>query len=188
MNEETTIFTIGHSNHSIEKFLKLIQMHSIETLADVRSRPTSRWFPHFRQKALADRLYAENLEYIYLGEQLGGHPSAEEMYDGDDHVVYERLMALPGFRSGIRKVDELARQTRLVLMCSEGQPVDCHRHPLLARVLLEREFKVQHILQDGTLNDATDLFDQAPSLQLPLMEPPGEDLSWKSPKRIKRRK
>ena len=97
-------------------------------------------------------------------------------------------MALPGFRSGIRKVDELARQTRLVLMCSEGQPVDCHRHPLLARVLLEREFKVQHILQDGTLNDATDLFDQAPSLQLPLMEPPGEDLSWKSPKRIKRRK
>jgi len=31
------LFTIGHSNHTIEDFISLLQQHSVTALADVRS-------------------------------------------------------------------------------------------------------------------------------------------------------
>ncbi len=186
MNEPTTtIYTIGHSNHPIEEFLRLLHLHSVQTLADVRSRPTSRFHPQFRQKALKDSLVNSGIEYIYLGNELGGHPSAENMYDQNGHVIYERIATTSVFRRGIQHVGELAESTRLALMCAEGEPNECHRHPLLARVLLEQDICIQHICRDGRLKNAASMFESATNLQIPLVEPPGEDLSWKSPKRIR---
>ena len=181
---EYTIYTIGHSNHPTEKFLGLLGLHSIQTVADVRSHPRSR-YSQFRQKALEALLCKEGIEYLYLGQELGGHPDSDEMYDKRGRVIYERLAATSAFRSGIRHVGELTAKTRLVLMCTEWDPAKCHRHPLLARVLLERDFEVLHILRDGSLREASAMFDQPVDPQIPLIEPPGEDRSWQSPKRIR---
>lgn len=180
------VFTIGHSNHPIEKFLELLRLYSVETVADVRSRPVSRYFPHFRQQALKNALAQTDIEYVYFGNELGGKPASDEMYDPQGHVIYERLAATPAFRSGIQRVENLLTTTRLALMCTEADPAECHRHPLIATYLVERNIQVQHILRDGTVRDAAMMFDQAPSLQMPLLEPPGEDRSWRSPKRIRR--
>ncbi len=46
------IFTIGHSNHNLERFLGLLEGFEIETLVDIRSNPYSRFSPHFNQPAL----------------------------------------------------------------------------------------------------------------------------------------
>ena len=181
---ETTVYTIGHSNHSREGFLNLLEYYHVETLADIRSRPVSR-FPHFRQDALRAFLSGADIEYLYLGEELGGQPPEDEYYDSKGHVVYERLTGKSGFRRGILKIVGLAPKTRLALMCTEGDPSQCHRHPMVARALLERDLVVQHICRDGSLVEAASLFGNEIDQQLPFLEPTGEDLSWRSPKRIR---
>ena len=50
------IFTVGHSNHSLERFLQLLAGARITAIADVRSRPHSRWSPQFNKMRLAPRL------------------------------------------------------------------------------------------------------------------------------------
>lgn len=180
------IFTIGHSSHPIDTFISLLQRYDIQTLADVRSKPRSRW-PHFSQNRLREALSQHASDYVYFGDELGGHPDVEELYDSEDHVVYERIASDRGFRRGIRRLVELAVETHLVIMCAEGKPEDCHRHPLLGRSLTERDVRVVHILRDGSTIDAQKVA-ESHSPQLSLFETPGEDLTWKSPKRIPRRK
>ena len=182
----TTIYTIGHSNHGIKEFMALLRLHDIKTVVDVRTIPFSRYTPHFNQGALKNSLWEAAIQYLYLGAELGGHPNPAEFYDKNDRVIYERIAAKKEFRRGIKKVIQLAEKTRLALMCTEEPPAKCHRHPLLAHVLLERNLLVDHIRGDGTLQNAKSLTAQLPNPQLPLFELAGEDLSWRSPKRIRR--
>src|SRR5438876_269392 len=58
-----TIFSIGHSNRSIQAFIKLLQQHNIEILIDVRSSPYSRYVPHFNSTALASAIEQSERKY-----------------------------------------------------------------------------------------------------------------------------
>ena len=179
-----TVFTVGHSNHSASNFVALLVKHDIERVVDVRSRPTSR-FHHFKREPLTEYLHGVGIDYLYLGDQLGGHPDSADFYV-DGRVAYERMAALQGFRRGIGRVADESEQCRLVLMCAEEDPAKCHRHPLLALALLERGAQVLHLRRDGSVQDARAMANQIDP-QLPLFELVGEDLTWRSPKRIRRR-
>jgi len=180
-----TIYTIGHSNHPLDRFLSNLSAYNVRTVVDVRTRPTSR-FPHFRQRALKEALSQTGIEYLFYGEELGGHPKNKEFYDASNHVIYERVAATPSFRRGIKNLITLSSNTTAALLCAEGDPAKCHRHPLISRYLLERGLEVLHIKVDGTVEDAKSMFSQPTDSQIPLFEPPGEDLTWRSPKRIDR--
>ena len=184
-NKPVTIYTIGHSNHSIDEFLAILRRHDVQTVADVRSTPFSRRNPQFNQESLNTSLQKSRIEYVYMGKELGGHPESSDLYDQHGHVIYERVAKSSEFRRGMRRAAELADTTKLALMCAEGDPAKCHRHPLLARFLLERAVRVLHIRRDGVIEDAEPMLGQPPNSQLPLFEPPGEDLTWRSPKRIR---
>ena len=179
-----TVYTIGHSNQSLDEFVALLMKQSITLLIDVRSKPRSR-FPHFNRKALEKRLPDHHIKYLYLGDHLGGHPQSDDLYV-DGRVIYERIAILPGFRRQLKRVVEESDQHCLVLMCVEENPIECHRHPLLATALMQRRVQVLHLRRDGSAEDA-ELMTEQLSLQIPLLEPEGEDLTWKSPKRIRRR-
>lgn len=180
------IFTIGHSNHHYQDFIRLLRPHGIQTLVDVRTNPRSR-FPHFKRAFLENALPKDQIDYLFLGDELGGHPNAEDQYDSEGHALYERLSKTKEFERGIKKLLDIYTETQLVLMFTEWSPLTCHRHPFLSRVLLERSVRVVHLHRDGSSQDASDLFAKnsfAPP-QLPLMELPGEDLTWRSPKKIR---
>ena len=179
-----TVFTIGHSNQPAAAFITLVANRSIEVVVDVRSKPYSR-FHHFNREPLAERLRSVGIDYLHLGDQLGGHPDPHEFYVGG-RVAYERVAAQPGFRRGIGQVVDESAEHCVVLMCTEEDPAMCHRHPLLARMLVERGIEVLHLRRDGSVQDATTMANQT-SPQLALFEPDGEDLTWRSPKRIRRR-
>lgn len=178
------VLTIGHSNQPAPDFIALLTKHNISLVVDVRSRPRSR-FGHFNRNPLCNRLLSLGLEYLYLGDELGGHPDQEDLY-ADGRVAYERVVLLPEFRRGIKRVIRESQLHRLVLMCVEEDPLECHRHPLLALVLLQRGVHVLHIRRDGSVQDAKALMQQT-GRQMPLVEPVGEDFTWRSPKRIRRR-
>lgn len=151
------MFTIGHSNQPADEFLGLLQMHSIEVLADVRSRPVSRFCPQFSQKRLQASLAAAGIDYVFLGRELGGRPDGEQFYDEGGRVVYERIAAQQIFRNGIERLLEIAETRRVVIMCSEEDPAKCHRRHLIAPHLVQRGIKVLHIRRNKELERERDV-------------------------------
>lgn len=74
------LFTIGHSNHNLEKFIRLLEDNSINTLVDVRSAPYSRYNPQFNKEILESSLSQRTIQYAYAGKYLGGRPSDPSCY------------------------------------------------------------------------------------------------------------
>jgi uncharacterized protein (DUF488 family) len=134
------VFSIGHSNHDWSTFKRLLETADIGAVADVRSSPASR-LPHFNRAALKDRLNASGIAYVFLGLELGGRPK-----DGCP-PDYEVMAAGPASRRSSRS----RPAPRLALMCSEHEPLTCHRCLLVGRRLVERGVAIAHILRDGTV-------------------------------------
>ena len=151
------LFTIGHSNQTLDDFLDLLQRQGIEVVADVRTVPWSRYVPHFNAKPLAAALARRRVHYLSLGRELGGRPESDEFYDEQGHVRYSRLAASPAFQEGIDRVLSGAASHRIALLCSEENPSRCHRHLLIGRVLRDRGVEVSHIRGDGQLETEADL-------------------------------
>ena len=150
-SEKPTIFTIGHSNHSLEDFLVLLNQHNIATLADVRSSPYGR-LEHFNREIIAAALKAAGIEYIFMGRELGARREEPECYE-NGVAVYEKIAGLPVFQEGLSQLRQLALKSPLAIMCAEKEPLDCHRTILICRHLRDSGLQIKHILADGGLED-----------------------------------
>lgn len=145
------VFTVGHSNHPRERFTKeLLQPHGIAVLADVRSAPYSRFAPDFNREGLRAFLVARGLRYVYFGDKLGGRPSDHACYE-NGRVRYDRVAGTESFRRGIDELLDEAASDRIAVMCSESEPLNCHRTLLVAQALDECGGVVEHIRADGSL-------------------------------------
>jgi uncharacterized protein (DUF488 family) len=147
---DLTVFTIGHSTHSYEHFLSLLRAAAITAIADVRTTPFSRHFPQFNESTLRHDLKLDGISYVFLGKELGGRPSNRNFYC-DGIADYEKMAKAHAFSVGIKRVIEGAKKFRVALMCSEHDPLDCHRCLLVGRALSEERVKLIHILGDGSL-------------------------------------
>ena len=150
------IYTIGHSTHSWEDFLKLLATHGIEVVADVRSKPYSRFNPQFNRDAFMSHLEEAGLRYLFLGKELGGKPQDPDRPLADE-LVWEYIRSRPQFREGLDSLLEEARHAKVCLLCAEADPARCHRGQLLAPELVAQGVEVQHIMADGCLLNHKDL-------------------------------
>jgi uncharacterized protein (DUF488 family) len=148
------LFTVGHSNISAERFIALLRGAGVDAIADVRSIPASRFCPWFSAKNLASLLAGANMDYLSFGDELGGRPRDPSLYC-DGVADYEVMARWPSFRAGLDRLLANAGQRRLCLMCSERDPLDCHRCLLVARALAARGVTVGHILHDGGIESHT---------------------------------
>jgi uncharacterized protein (DUF488 family) len=160
------LYTIGHSNHPIDKFIRLLLDHGVRQLVDTRSTPYSRFNPQFNKVALQKVLLKHGIEYFYAGDELGGRPRDPTLYKHHaipskntlylHEVNYPEVMKRPWFIQGIHGLLELAGEYPTSIMCSEADPARCHRHHLIASYLM-REFPkvtILHIRGDGSVIDA----------------------------------
>ena len=148
---EYPVFTIGHSNHSPETFLQLLTGHGVEEVVDVRSSPHSRYSPQYNYDVLTEILDQAGISYVFLGGELGGRPVDRSCYDAEGRVLYDRLADTDFFNDGIGRLIREADERRMALMCTEHEPLACHRAVLIAKALVERGVAVNHILADGSL-------------------------------------
>jgi uncharacterized protein (DUF488 family) len=149
------VFTVGHSTHSIEKFLDLLAAHRIQVVADVRSSPYSKFNPQFNRDDLQNSLKESGIRYVFLGKELGARSEDPACYVADK-VQYDRLAKTTLFQSGIDRVVEGAKSYRIALMCAEKDPLDCHRTILVARELLKRDLSIAHIFDNGSIESHTE--------------------------------
>ena len=148
--ERPAVFTIGHSNHSLEGFFALLGKHRAATVADVRSVPYNRFVRHFSRQPLAAALAARGIDYLFLGRELGGRRDDPGCYERG-RIVYDRVAGTESFRDGIGRVVRGSAEHRIALMCAEREPLDCHRTLLVAPALEAAGAEVVHILADGAL-------------------------------------
>ncbi|MEU5231364.1 DUF488 domain-containing protein [Streptomyces anulatus] len=147
-----TVFTVGHSTHSSSGFLSLLQKHGITAVADVRSMPVSRFTPHFNRRAVERLLSDVGIKYVFLGKELGARTEDLNCYV-EGRVRYDLLARTSDFASGIKRLRNGSRSERIAVMCTEQEPLDCHRCVLVARVLEGDGINVEHIHGDGHVED-----------------------------------
>jgi uncharacterized protein (DUF488 family) len=143
------IFTVGHSTHPIEEFIRILEAHGIRQLVDVRTIPRSRRNPQFNSETLAVSLRAAGIEYRHM-PGLGGlrHPRPDSRNAGWRNASfrgYADHMQTPAFHRDLETLMGLASETPTAIMCAEAVPWRCHRS-LIADALLAHGIEVQEIL------------------------------------------
>jgi uncharacterized protein (DUF488 family) len=147
------VFTVGHSNMPIERFVTLLRAYGIERLADIRTIPRSRHNPQFNDTALACTLAAEHLEYIPM-QALGGlrHARKDSPNGGWRNASfrgYADYMQTAEFQAALDRLIQMSREKRVAIMCAEAVPWRCHRS-LVADALGARGVPVIEILSESS--------------------------------------
>jgi uncharacterized protein (DUF488 family) len=152
-----TLFTIGYSGRTIDDFITILKQHEITALCDVRSMPYSSRNPQFNRELLKKALKSHNIEYVFLGEELGARPKDPSCYV-DGKAIYQKIAASTLFKNGLERI-KLGMQKGyvLALMCAEKDPMTCHRSILISRNLRGQGIDISHIIDNATMEMQTDL-------------------------------
>lgn len=131
------VYTLGTGTRALDEFIGLLICHNIEVVVDVRRFPTSR-FEHFRREKLERLLPEAGIDYVYMGEELGGYRRGG----------YESFTATPQFQASIGRLEVVAHQKRTAVICAERFPWRCHRR-FVALELEKRGWRISHIIDRG---------------------------------------
>jgi uncharacterized protein (DUF488 family) len=153
---QETVWTIGHSTRSIEEFSAVLKAHRIEAVADVRSLPGSRRYPHFDSEPLARTLGAAGIEYRWI-RALGGRrrvrpDSPNTAWRSEAFRGYADYMMTDAFQAGISQLLALAGSKRTAILCAEAVWWRCHRS-LISDYLKAHGVKVIHIFDEEKIEE-----------------------------------
>jgi uncharacterized protein (DUF488 family) len=166
------IYTIGHSNHSPETFVRLLTQAKIEVLVDIRSNPGSPWVSYANPRDLERILKATGIQYLNLGDMLGGHPDDPDCYNPQTGKAdYRAMQNKESFQRGINRLLEAMRKNRICVMCAEENPSSCHRNLLVGDDLRQKGVQILHIRGTGQIQTDEDLWKEKAGVginQLPL--------------------
>jgi len=155
MNDERVLYTVGHSNTSVDRFTELLEEKGITAVCDVRSSPYSKYNPQYNRENLQKALRQKGIAYVFLGEELGPRSNDPSCYV-DGKVQYDRLAGTAAFKSGIDRLCTGMKKYRIALMCAEKDPIVCHRMILVCRALRSEPMRIAHILADGSTESLRD--------------------------------
>lgn len=154
-----TIYTIGHSTQSQESFINLLKKYNITCVVDVRSTPYSQYAVQFNENEIKAALESAGIVYIYMGKEFGARREDAELYDSDNKLNFKKTAQCYEFLSGIERIRKGAQKGyNIAFMCTEKDPIDCHRCILLGREFNALDdFTVENILISGDLVSQDDI-------------------------------
>lgn len=145
-----TIYTIGHSNITVDDFIRLLHKAGIEALVDVRSSPHSKYASQFNKEGLMNAVTANGIKYIFMGDLLGGRPKDESCYI-NGNPAYDLIRQKDFYKTGINRLLKGIAQYRIAIMCSEEDPMKCHRRNLIGADINKMDINVLHIRSNGVI-------------------------------------
>lgn len=151
------VFTIGYGGRETDEFIAILNDYQIDTLVDVRSQPYSRYAPDFCKERLSAILNRSGIEYQFMGNSLGGRPNDSQCYTYSPQRKKKLLDAKKCetrefYQQGISQLKRaMSTGRRIVIMCSELEPHECHRGYVLGKTLDHDELAVYHIGKYGEL-------------------------------------
>ncbi|MCX6239098.1 MAG: DUF488 domain-containing protein [Bacteroidia bacterium] len=152
------VYTIGHSNHPIDYFRELLEVHSVNCVIDVRSLPASAYNPQFNKDSLSNYLKYNNITYLHFGSEFGARQTEKDLLDDFGKVDFDKVRKTNTFLLGVERLKEgLSKGFAISLMCSEADPFECHRFSLISYYLVRNGFVVRHILKDKSIIENSEL-------------------------------
>ena len=158
---DSTVYTIGHSNHLPEVFVQLLTHAKIDVVVDVRSNPGSPWVSYANPRHLKSLLREAGIQYLYLGDSLGGRPENADCYDQlTGKADYQTIRKTPLFRQGLSRLLENLERYRTCIMCAEEDPSSCHRNLLIGEALRHESVRILHIRGTGQIQTDEELWNE----------------------------
>lgn len=141
------LYSIGHSNRSVEEFNNLIE--NFDVLVDIRSHPYSKYTVDFNGDTMQKHL---KIKYLYMGDLLGGKVEKTLLLP-NGKPNYTKIIQTDNFQQGIKRLlTGLEKKYKIVLMCSEKDPMICHRFNIVSKYLAETyKINIQHIIDENTI-------------------------------------
>lgn len=152
------LYTIGHSQHKLQFFVELLRQYGITYVLDVRSTPYSKYAEQFNRNIIEKTFPDYGINYSFMGNHFGARPDDKELYSSEGYLDFKKVADNDKFNRGIDNViSGLHRGHRIALMCTEKDPIDCHRAILVSRAFESREIIANHILSNGKLQTQIEL-------------------------------
>ncbi len=143
------LYTVGHSTVPIETFIDLIKKYDVQYVIDVRSTPYSRYASQFNTDVLESALKSEGIGYSHMGRYFGARQESREFYNVEGYLDFELFRESELFKKGLRNIEHGLEKYNIALMCTEKDPIDCHRAIMVGRGFELDGIPVKHILHSG---------------------------------------
>jgi uncharacterized protein (DUF488 family) len=152
------IFTIGHSNYSVDQLLDMLRYYDINCVVDIRGTPYSKYNVQFNKETIAKTLAENGFIYIYMGKEFAAQREDKKLYTEEGYADFEKVIYDKDFLNGIERLKVGCKKGyRIVIMGAMQDPINCHRCILLGRALKKEGFNIKHILNDYKLASQEDL-------------------------------
>lgn len=156
--EKPKIYTIGHSTHELDYFLELLREYKINCIVDVRSNPASAYNPQYNQEPFKTFLKKNKVTYLHFAEEFGARQTDRELLDEKGILDFEKVRKSWNFKNGLERIWQgIEKGFVIAIMCSESNPLDCHRFSMVSVGLKEDGLDVNHILKDKSIKSHTEL-------------------------------
>lgn len=143
------IFTIGHSNYTVEKLIDMLKHYDINCVVDIRGTPYSKYNIQFDKENIKYTLNKEGFIYIYMAKELAAKRENKISYNNEGYSDFEKVVYENEFINGIKRLkDGCTKGYRIALLGAMQDPIRCHRSILVGRALRKEGFNVKHIIDD----------------------------------------
>ena len=155
---EKTLLSIGHSQHQVDYFINLLKSHDVNYILDVRSTPYSQFAASYNRESIRPVLQSNGIEYAFMGNYFGARPTDSSLYSTKDIWIFEKVANSSRFKKGFDNVEKGVKQGfRIAFMCTEKDPIECHRAILVTNAFYKAGYSIEHIMPDNTIQTQQDI-------------------------------
>lgn len=152
------IYTIGHSNYTMERLIDMLEYYNINCVVDIRGTPYSKYNIQFDKEAIRYTLTNAGFVYIYMGKELAAKRIRKNSYNNEGYSNFEEVIKEEEFKRGVERLKNgCEKGYKIILLGAMQDPIRCHRSILVGRELVKNEFDVKHILDDYSIVTQDDI-------------------------------
>jgi len=156
--DKPIIYTIGHSTHQLDYFLELLKEYGVNCVVDVRSVPASAYNPQYNQEPFKNFLKNHKVTYLHFAEEFGARQTDPDLLDNEGKLDFVKVRNTWLFKNGLERLWQgIEKGFTIAIMCSESEPLDCHRFSMVSFGLEIDGFEVKHILKDKSIKSNKEL-------------------------------
>ena len=155
------LLSIGHSQHKVDFFISLLKSHNVNYILDVRSTPYSQFAIDYNRENIKAVLKSNDIEYAFMGNYFGARQTDLSLYSEKGYLDFEKVANSLKFRKAFDNVVKGINQGyRIAFMCTEKDPIECHRAILVTNAFYKAGYLIKHIMPDNTVQTQEDINDR----------------------------
>jgi uncharacterized protein (DUF488 family) len=156
--KEMEIYTIGHSNYTMERLIDMLEYYNINCVVDIRGTPYSKYNIQFDKETIRYTLTNAGFVYIYMGKELAAKRIRKNSYNNEGYSNFEEVIKEEEFKRGVERLKNgCEKGYKIILLGAMQDPIRCHRSILVGRELVKNDFDVKHILDDYSIVTQDDI-------------------------------